>query len=60
MIKPFTDTLNQKSIKTCFQDIGNDIKEIVKWSTNSNLVFNDTKTKFMLLATNQMNETIHS
>ena len=39
MIRPFTTTLNQHT-NTCFQDIQNDINEIVAWSADCNLVFN--------------------
>ena len=61
----FYRDFKSKGINICFQDIQNHINKIVKWSLDSNLVFNIIKkTKLLLLATTQMirchklNETI--
>ena len=42
------------ALEHCTKDVNSDIIEIEKWSHDSNLIFNSTKTKSMLFATKQM------
>ena len=43
-----------KDLKTHFINTGKDLSNLLNWSSNSNLVFNATKTKLMLLITSKM------
>ena len=45
--------INQKD-DTCIKKLENDITSIAKWSIETNLVTNTSKTKFMLITSNQL------
>ena len=44
--------INQKD--TCIKELGKDLTSVAKWSIETNLVFNNGKTKFMLISSNQL------
>ena len=46
-----------KLFEQCLNQINSDVAAIQNWSKESNLIFNDTKTKSMLFATRQMSKT---